>query len=247
MDISDKKTTLDDSAAIYQKREEKSERAKWKDLKGFKAKWEHFKAYYLLKTFIWVCVIAFVGYAVYEIFAPEKERVLYAAVLDMVILDSEKENLQSGYEDYISFDEETQEILIDNTIMISSNTDGSAAQKFTAHAYAGDIDILIARESVLVQYAGAYLLPLSEQLPADLYESFSEYYCYATPVEKDGSQGKEAPYGIYITDFVEHAPYYKDEPIVLAICGNSKRTENAEAFVRYLWERGERVTEEVTP
>ena len=67
MDISDKKTVLDDSASIYQKREEKSDRAKWKELKGFRAKWEHFRAYYLLKTFIWACVIALAGYGIYEI------------------------------------------------------------------------------------------------------------------------------------------------------------------------------------
>ena len=35
MDISDKKTVLDDSASIYQRREEKTDRAKWKELKGF--------------------------------------------------------------------------------------------------------------------------------------------------------------------------------------------------------------------
>ena len=46
MDLSEKKTTLDDTASIYQKREEKTDKEKWKELKGFKAKWEHFKLYY---------------------------------------------------------------------------------------------------------------------------------------------------------------------------------------------------------
>lgn len=242
MDISDKKTTLDDSAAIYQRREETSDRAKWKELKGFKAKWEHFKSYYLLKTFIWVCVIAFVGYAVYEMFAPEPERLLYAAALDMVILDSEVDTLTEGFGEYISLDEETQEILIDNTIMISNTADASSAQKFTTHIFVGDIDILIARESVLNQYVGFCLRPLSDQLPADLYEIFSEQYYYASPINEDGSKGEEAPYGIYITDYIEPSPYY-NEPIVLAICGNSKRTENAEAFVRYLLQKGPKTVE----
>lgn len=237
MNISDKKTTLDDSAAIYQRREEKSDRAKWKDLKGFQAKWEHFKAYYLLKTFIWVCVIALGGYAVYEMFAPEKEQMLYAAILDMVIMDQEKEVWEEEFGTYISLDEETQEVRFDNTIMISNDRDGSSTQKFMAHAYAGRIDIVIARESVLKQYAGHYLRPLSDQLPADLYEDFSELYCYAAPENDDGSLGKEEPYGIYITDYVEGSPY-NNEPIVLAISGNSKCTENAEAFVRYLYEKG---------
>lgn len=243
MDISEKKTTLDDSAAIYQRREEKSDRAKWKELKGFQAKWEHFKAYYLLKTFILVCVLGFVGYAVYEMLAPEPERMLYAAALDMVIMDSEVEALKEGFGEYISLDEETQEILIDNTIMVSNAADSTSAQKFTTHVLVGEIDIIIARESVLKQYAGFCLRPLSEQLPADLYEAFSEQYCFASPENEDGSKGEEAPYGIYISDYIEPGPYY-NEPLVLAICGNSGRTENAEAFVRYLLQKGPRVPEE---
>ena len=243
MDVSEKKTTLDDSAAIYQRREEKSDRAKWKELKGFQAKWDHFKEYYLLKTFIAVCAVALIGYAVYEMFAPEKEKMLYAAILDMVITDQEKDVWTEEFGAYISLDEETQEVRFDNTIIISNDKDGSSTQKFMAHAYAGEIDIVIGRESVVGQYAGHYLRPLSDQLPADLYEIFSDSYFYAAPEEEDGSLGKEEPYGIYITDYVEGSPYY-NEPIVLAICGNSGHTENAEAFVRYLLECGKKNTEE---
>lgn len=242
MDISEKKTVLDDSASIYQQREEKTERAKWKDLKGFKAKWEHFKAYYLLKTFIVVCVLAFVGYAIYETHAPEKERLLYVAILDTVIMTEDMEALQAGYEDYVSMDEENQEVYFDNTIMISNTADVGSTQKFMTHAYAGDIDILIARESVLKQYAGVYLRPLSDQLPSDLYEELSELFCYAAPVDEDGTVGEEQPYGIVISDYVEVGPYY-NEPVVLAIAGNSKREKNAEEFVRYLLERGQKNTE----
>ena len=129
-------------------------------------------------------------------------------------------------------------MVFDNTIQISNSSDPVSAQKFTTHAFAGEIDVLIAKESVLKQYAGVYLLPLSEQLPADLYEELSQYFCYASPQEEDGTWGEEQPYGIYVSDFIEQSPYY-NEPIALAICGNSKRTKNAEEFVRYLLERSE--------
>ena len=244
MDVSEKKTTLDDSAAIYQQREEKSDRAKWKELKGFKAKWEHFKAYYLLKTFIWACVIAFVGYAIYEMFGPDKEQMLYVAILDTVVQTDEMEELKSEFAEYISLDEETQSLYFDNMIMVSNQSDPTSAQKFTAHAFVGDIDIIIARESLIKEYAGYYLLPLSEQVPADLYEELAEQYCYASAVDENGNVGEELPYGIYIADYAETTPYY-NEPVVLAIVGNSKRTENAEKFVRYLLER-EPVMQEVT-
>ena len=117
--------------------------------------------------------------------------------------------------------------------MVSDLSDASSAQKFTAHAFVGDIDIIIAKESVLKQYAGVYLRPLSDQLPADLYEELSDLFCYARPQDEEGNWGESQPYGIYISDFVEESPYY-DEPLALAISGNSKRAENAEEFVRYL-------------
>lgn len=238
MDISEKKTALDDSASIYQQREEKSDRAKWKDLQGFKAKWEHFKAYYLLKTFIWACVVAFIGYMVYELVAPEKERLLYVAILDTVLMNDVKDDLQSGFEEYMAMDEDAQDTLFDNTMEVSNPKDASSAQKFTVHAYVADIDVLIASESVLKQYAESYIRPLSEQLPADLYDMLTDRFCYAEPVDEQGNPGKSQPYGIYISDLVDKSPYCK-EPIALAICGNTKREKNAEEFVRYLLEQAE--------
>lgn len=236
MEISKKKTALDDSASIYQKREEKSDKEKWRELKGFKAKWEHFKAYYLLKVFIWACVLGFVGYAIYEMVAPDPERMLYVAILDTVVGNDEMNALSAGYAEYISMDEETQDVYFDNMIMVSNQSDPTSAQKFTAHAFVGDIDIIIARESLIKEYAGYYLRPLSQQVPGDLYEALAGRYCYASAVDADGNVGEELPYGFYIADFAETMPYY-NEPVVLAIVGNSKRTENAEAFVRYLMER----------
>ncbi len=244
MNISEKKTTLDDSASIYQKREEKTDKQKWKELKGFKAKWEHFKEYYLLKVFILVCVLGFAGYAIYEMVAPDPERMLYVAILDTVVQTDEMEKLKAGYEDYISLDEETQDVYFDNMIMVSNTSDATSAQKFTAHAFVGDIDIIIAREGLIEAYAEYYLRPLSDQLPADLYEELSEVYCYVSPIDEEGNRGEEKPYGIYIGDYTETSPYY-GEKVVLAIVGNSKRTDNAEAFVRYLLGR-EKGAEEVT-
>ena len=80
--------------------------------------------------------------------------------------------------------------------------------------------------------------PVSEQLPADLYDMLTDRFCYAEPVDEQGNPGKSQPYGIYISDLVDKSPYCK-EPIALAICGNTKREKNAEEFVRYLLEQAE--------
>ncbi len=235
MDLSNKKTTLDDSASIYQIREEKTDRMKWKECKGFRAKWDHFKAYYLLKTFIWACVIAFVGYAVYEIIKPKKETVVYVAFTDAVILAGEMEELRSGFEAYVTYDKEKQDMIFDNTMMISSYADAASAQRFTAHAVAGDIDIIVGTESVMKGLAGAYMWPVDEQISPELYELVADRLCYAVPTDMDGKPGEEAPYGIYITDLVEMSPGYQGQELVLAVTGNTKRPENAENFIRYLF------------
>ncbi len=239
MDVSQKKTVLDDSASIYTRREEKSDRAKWKELKGFKAKWEHFRAYYLLKVFIWSCVAALVIYTGYAMFGPKKERVLYVAILDAVLLTEETEELQAGYNEYLGIDEETQESLFDNTMMVSNVRDTASMQKLTTHAFAGEIDVIIASESEFKSRAGVYFLPLSEQLPADLYAGLSERFCYASLTDDDGNviEGSEEPYGLYVTDLFEGRNSNK-EPLVLGICGNSSNEKNAEEFVRYLLQRG---------
>lgn len=245
MDVSKKKTVLDDEASIYQRREEKSDRAKWKELKGFKAKWEHFKAYYLLKTFILLCVVGVVIYAVYVIVRPEKERLVYVAILDAVVLNEETEALQKGFEEYLGMDEENQETMFDNSMMISARWDTASQQKFTTYAYAGEIDVIIMTESILRQYAGVYFRPLSEQLPADLYENLSERFCYSSVTDGNGKEveNSEQPYGLFVTDLVEVDPLCKEE-LVLAICGNSGNEKNAEEFVRYILQRKSTVSEE---
>lgn len=238
MDLSEKKTTLDDTASIYQRREEKTDKEKWKELKGFKAKWEHFKAYYLLKTFIWVCVIAFAGYMIYEVFAPEKEKLIYVAVLDTVLMNDVIEELQTGFEERMGMNEKEQDTVFDNTMNVSNTRDAASAQMFTVHAYVGDIDVVIGTESAIKLYAGNYIRNLSMQLSADLYEEVEDRLFYVGT----GGQGEDPeylnPFGIYISDLVEPSPYCNEE-IVLAICGNSKRGENAEEFIRYLLQRAD--------
>lgn len=238
MDLSEKKTTLDDSASIYQKREEKSDKDKWKELKGIKAKWEHFRAYYLLKTFIWVCVIAFVGYMIYEVFAPEKEKLIYVAVLDTVLMNDVTEDLQTGFEEHMGMDKKKQDTVFDNTMNVSNTRDAASAQMFTVHAYVGDIDVLIAPESVVKQYAGTYIRNLSMQLPEDLYQEVEDRLCFVSANGHEGEPEFSNPFGIYISDLVEPSPYCNEE-IVLAISGNSKRGENAAEFIRYLLQRGD--------
>ena len=43
MDLTNKKTALDDSADIYQEREEKTQRERWKEMKTVRQKWDYLR------------------------------------------------------------------------------------------------------------------------------------------------------------------------------------------------------------
>ena len=245
MDISDKKTVLDDSASIYQRREEKTDRAKWKELKGFGAKWDHFKSYYLLKTIIIAAAVALGIYVVYAMLRPVKERLLYVAILDGVVTNDGTEALYDAYTELMEMDEETQECLMDNTMMISNQADANSQQKFTTHSFAGEIDVIIAKESVIQGIANNYFYPLDMMLSEELCKEVEDRFCYAPDLDEGGLpiEGTEKAYGIYVTDLVEVHPYCREE-VVLTLAGNTKHKENAETFIRYLLSLEKNTTEE---
>ena len=238
MDVSDKKTVLDDSAAIYHPHEERSERETWKELKGFSAKWTHFKSYYLRNSLLVLAVLALLGYIVYTFVRPKKEEMLFVAIVDGVVGSVATEELQKEYQEYFGLDEETQMMVFDNTMMLSAKGDANSSQRFTAYLFAQELDVIIATESCFREIAGGCCFPLAEMLPEDIYAQQKERFCLASKQDDYGNEieGSEQPYGLYVTDLLSISPYCK-EPVVFAICGNSQRKENAEAFLRFLLQK----------
>ncbi len=79
--MEDKKTTLDDNAAIYGKRDERDTKEKFAQLKG-KDKWDFFKDYILGKLIIITASVVFAVFILYSIFGPKPETLMYVAVID---------------------------------------------------------------------------------------------------------------------------------------------------------------------
>lgn len=235
MDISEKKTVLDDTASIYERREEKTDRQKWKDLKGFHAKWEQFRAYYLFKVLIWVGVACLAVYAIYSFVKPKKEQILFVAILDNVIPDARRDRIQAGYDELMKIDSEKQETYFDTSMLVSQRGDPNSRSKLTAFAFAGELDVVIARESVFKEMASSYFRPLSEQLPADLYSEMKDRFCSAPEYDDYGKaiEGSEKPLGLYIEDKTG-SQNNEGERLVIGICGNTGHALNAEEFLRFL-------------
>lgn len=237
VNVSDKKTVLDDSASIYHPHGERTEKETWKELKGFSAKWTHFKSYYL-RNFIFVLAgVALVVYIIYSVVKPQKERELFVAILDGVMLDEDVDVLQQEYEAYFNLDREKQEMLFDTTMYLSVQKDTVSAQKFSAYLFAKELDVVIVGESYFQGIASNCFFPLSEQLPEDLYAQYADRFCMASKQDENGNASEEKqPYGLYVTDLLAVNPDC-EEPLVIAICGNSDHKENAEAFLRYLLQK----------
>lgn len=238
MDVSDKKTVLDNSAAIYQPHEEKTEKETWNDLQGFQAKWNHFRTYYLKTVLISLGLVAVLVYVIYTIFKPQKERELFVAIIDGVVISDDMELLQKEFQEYFMLDEEKQEMVFDNTMLLSVKGDSNSAQRFTAYLFAKELDVVIATESCFRDIAAGCCVPLAEQLPEDIYAQQKDRFCLAAQKDDYGEdvEGSEQPYGIYVTDLLSVNPYCS-EPLVFAICGNSEHKENAEAFLRFLLQK----------
>ena len=106
-------------------------------------------------------------------------------------------------------------------------------QKIVTYLSAGEIDVIITDEKQFERYASlGYFTNLANELPTEIYSYFSDSFYLATS-ETDG-----IPYaaGIYLTD----SPVYTEtgtiiEKPVVGIVANSKNTENACSFIKYLF------------
>lgn len=230
-----KETVLDESASIYQKREEKSEKQKWSELDR-KAKWVYFNEYYRNKLiFLIIGVIAGVS-LLYAVVGPSVESVLYVAVINDYWNDTATDALELDLKEYVNAHPKWEEVVIDDSYYFRDDSSSDASQyvqRLAAYIFAGDVDIIVADEEQFEVYAVQdYFLNLQEVLPADLYELVKDSIVYYTS-ENDG---RSLPVGIRLGKSPVYASMnnYQEDPL-LGIMGNSDYVENAVAAIRYFF------------
>lgn len=234
------KSILDDSADIYKPREEKSEKEKIKDM-TLKEKWVYFNHYYRNKTIAFIGIAAFVIYLLYSIFAPKPENKLYVAILNGSVSQAGVDQIKTEFAEYIDLDEQKELLTIDNSFYLSSSglSEYSLAneQKLSTYIFAGEIDIIIAPEADMTNYAKfGTLIKITDQLPTNMVTKFAQNFFYGA-VEEDGVMGPTSPYGIYLDDTVVYDNSGKlIEKPVLGIVANSEHDETAIDFINYLFQ-----------
>ncbi|MBQ9118519.1 MAG: hypothetical protein IJY09_00490 [Lachnospiraceae bacterium] len=252
-DNTEKKTVLDDSAAIYQRREQKTERQKFSEMKTFSEKVAYFRMYHLKPMLAGIIIIAIIVSILYTVFSPKAKCVLSVAFVNYafptVATDPMKEDFMESSGLVLG---EREMVRFDATTYINTTTDYSSASALAAHVMACELDIFIAPESTFKNYSfNGTLGSLTEILPSDLSSALSEdfFYHQIRIEDEDISEatGEKYVLGIYLEDtafwdtysgYVSADPsnLSDDERPIVGIVVNSKNKENAITFLRYLFD-----------
>lgn len=256
--MSKRKTTLDDRAYIYQKRETKSEIQKLKEM-TLKEKWSYFLEYYFVKLLIALAIVAGLLYFLYSILSPKPENVLYIASINNYLTEDITTNLQEEISDYLDL-EDMEEVIIDVNYFIDLQTvtdegiDGDLEEsesnidpnfgfgtsnsatshmRLSTYMAAQEIDIIIAPESIFEHFMNnEFFDNLEDTLPTDIFTRLqNELYIGTTsanPVSK--------PYGVRLDNLPNNKFSSTNEAYVFGIVVNSTHKENTISFIRYLLE-----------
>lgn len=231
-----KDTVLDDSAEIYKPRVEQTEKQKLSEM-TFHEKITYFNSYYRTKVIIGIGIIALAIYFIYSVTAPKPETVLYTAIINSPLDTEATTNLEEGFGNKLGINPDTQDLVFDASFYLNDNSPSeytlSSQQKLGTFLFAGQIDVLIAPESVFANYAReGYFSKLSDELPTDLLTNFTDSLYYSATSE-DPSTGA---YGIYIDNSIIYNDQgeLEDRP-VLGIIVTSKYKQNGVELIKYLF------------
>lgn len=236
MNLKNKKTVLNDDAALYSHKEDVSEKEKWQTLSK-KEKWQYFADYYLGKIVAIVIVLAVLGSILHTMLTPKPEVVLAVAVVNDGANQALYDTLQAEFNEIISLDAEKQQTVFDTGYSFN-DFDYQSWQKFSMYNMVGDLDVSIMPYAYFEQYApGEYFSPVAVHLSSGLYASLSEYLLETKKQDESGNliQDSETVYGIDLSSTWLYEGVQKEEPMVLVINAAPENIENIEKFLKLLF------------
>ncbi len=236
MNLKNKKTVLNDDAALYSHKEDVSEKEKWQTLSK-KERWQYFVDYYLGKIVAVVIIAAVAGSILHTMLTPKPEVVLSVAVVNDAANQLLYDNLQAEFNAVIALDEETEQTVFD-TGYTFNDYDYQSWQKFSMYNMVGDLDVSILPYTYFEQYApGEYFSPIAAHLSSGLYASLSVYLLETMQLDEDGNlaPGTETVYGIDLSSTWLYENQQISEPMVLVINAAPENVENIEKLLSLLF------------
>lgn len=232
MNIENKKTALEDDAALYQKRGESVSQEELKNLSS-KQKFQYFKDYYLLKIVIAVAAIAVVANIAYTTIFNKKENVLAVGVLGGAYI-TETAAMEDSIREALQIESEDQLVTVGNYDLTQSAQNMAYVARLSSH----DLDIILCDQEYFdAQCQFGHFLTLEEFLTPELLEKYQDRFVMGKVAIQDENgeitgYEEEKPYGILVSD----SPFYKEfgEYSDTAIIAFPVSTERFEMIYEFL-------------
>lgn len=238
-----KKTALDDEAEIYQKREEKTEKEKWKQMDG-KAKAQYFVDYYLGKVIVAVIIIGIAASLLWHFLKPKDETILYAAVIDESLDATKLADMTSELEKLCQADGRHQNVKIDDSFYLKDQ----ALARLEVYEESRQVDVIIADQKTFKKLAGyGYFESVDTFAKENDLKGYESLYVYANGYKDMGDESKEdddtakgesLPYGIDLSGaekYMDMTSYGKHP--VFAVAANAQHKKNIAEFLNYLMQK----------
>ena len=246
------RSAIDDDASLFQVPEAKSEKQKWSQMNTHQ-RLQYFRDYYLIKCLICIAAAGITAAVLWSTLRPQKERVLFIAVVQDYLTPQDKAQLKEQLEQKLVLDADRQEVQIDD---VFPNGHESNA-KLSTYLGAQEIDLIITNEDRFQELAEAGCFEdLNIYLP-DFAKENADLLCWSSgsssenalteDVNQDrpdleestlagqvpaqtGPENKTAAYGIYLPDInLIQSNSDTDLGTVAGIVKGSLNKENAAA------------------
>ena len=221
-----KKTALDDEAEIYQKRETKTEKEKWKQMDG-KAKIQYFADYYMGKLIVAVIIIGVAASLLWHFFKPKDETILYAAVIDESLDATKLADTTSELEKICQADGRHQNVKIDDSFYLKDQ----ALARLEVYEESKQVDVIIADQKTFKKLAkDGYFEDVDKFAKNNDLSGYESLYVYA--------DDESLPYGIDLSGSEKYMDMisYGKHP-VFAVAANAQHKKNIAEFLNYLMQK----------
>ncbi|MEG1741811.1 MAG: hypothetical protein RR237_02920, partial [Acetivibrio sp.] len=182
---------------------------------------------YLKYCIFGVALIGIVVYFLYSILTPKPKSVLNIAFINSNLSQEKSSFLEKELGHALDIDPEKECVSVDTSLYIDTENPSQASmaseQKLSIYTFNGDYDLVIADSSTFKRYAeGGYFEHLTESLPSNLYNDFTDRFLMAKAADQDT---EEMPYGISLRGYknFENLDSCIVDP-VLGILASSKNT-----------------------
>lgn len=246
IDLKNKKTTLEDKASIYSKRDDDiSEKERFRNMSA-KERLTHFTTYYLPKLAIIIVVVAVIFYIVWVDFIHKSNIYMRCAILNESVTDSSLTEMSDHFTESMKMDIEKDKASFylyytrpDVALQFGGNT-SSDLSEISSRLVANMLDTMIAcPEDVEQTYLKkGFMTDLSTFLTKEEYSRLQDYlYIPATEEHNDGKA-----YGIHIAKstvyqklFSDRTPLQQDPVLFIISNATEEGKEYARKFIYFLF------------